>query len=92
MVHELKIDKAFFGSVETGVKPFEVRKNDRDFKAGDVLALNEVDNLEYTGRHTLKVITYVLDDSRYVKEGYVILGLADRAYTPPVYPSEKKGG
>ena len=37
-----------------------------------------------SGRETRKVITYILDDPDYVKEGYVILGLA------PVKEGEKE--
>lgn len=87
MLHELKISPEYFDAVAQGVKPFEVRKNDRDFKVGDVLCLCEGDKDNdrivtgthysgYSGRKTRKVITYILDAPDYVKEGYVILGLA----------------
>lgn len=86
MIHKLKISPDYFDVVARGVKPFEVRKNDRDFKVGDVLKLSEfipcvpgewnVLGGFYTTRETRKVITYILDDPDYCKEGYVILGLA----------------
>lgn len=37
MVHELKIAPEYFKDVRTGLKKFEIRKNDRDFKVGDRL-------------------------------------------------------
>ena len=67
MVHALKIYPEYYEAVKSGKKPFEVRKNDRDFKVGDILALNEFDPLEgekgqYTGRATFQRISYILAD------------------------------
>ena len=78
MQHKLKISPEYFDAVAQNIKPFEVRENDRHFKVGDVLFLNEYIreyDSPYTGRTTRKVITYILDDTDYVKEGYVVLGL-----------------
>lgn len=78
-VHYLKIWTPFFKDVKSGIKPFEVRKNDRDYEVGDTLILEEFDqNTEkYLGGWVPKLVTYKLDDKRFVKEGYVILGLKD---------------
>lgn len=78
-VHNLKIWTQFFTDVKSGAKPFEVRKNDRDYEVGDTLILDEFDpNTEkYTGAWIPKLVTYKLDDPRFVKEGFVILGLQD---------------
>lgn len=85
MIHEIKCLKEFFEEIIVGDKTFEVRKNDRDYKIGDYLAINEVveDLLEdddcllvYTGRSALFKITYILDNTQYTKPGYVILGIA----------------
>lgn len=37
--HELKILPKYFSEVYSGNKTFEVRKNDRNFKVGDMLIL-----------------------------------------------------
>lgn len=37
--HELKLDVKYFDKVKNGTKNFEIRKNDRDFKVGDILIL-----------------------------------------------------
>ncbi|KXT63177.1 DUF3850 domain-containing protein [Lactococcus sp. DD01] len=37
--HELKLDVKYFDEVKNGTKNFEIRKNDRDFKVGDILIL-----------------------------------------------------
>lgn len=75
MTHELKINRKYLEDVKKGYKSFEVRKNDRDFCLGDILALNEFENCKYTGRCIFAVIEYIFDDSSYCKDGYVILGI-----------------
>jgi hypothetical protein len=74
-IHELKTIKPFFNQVYIGMKTFEVRKNDRDFKIGDVLHLKEYYDGNYSGYELLARIIYILNDELYVKEGYVILGI-----------------
>lgn len=46
-IHELKLDDKYFNDVRDGIKTFEIRKNDRDFKAGDLLALSRYGNGSY---------------------------------------------
>lgn len=79
-IHELKIKHNFYRDILHGTKTFEVRKNDRGFKVGDFLALNEIDDQgQYTGCSGLVKVVYILDDEAYVKEGMVILGI-ERCY------------
>lgn len=75
MIHELKTEVEFFKASAAGTKSFEVRKNDRPYRKGDYVALNEWGNEGYTGRCTLHKIVYILSDPKYCKEGYVVLGL-----------------
>ncbi len=78
MIHEVKEMTEYFMPVIGGIKTFEVRKNDRNYQEGDYLALNEMveteEGLKHTGRSCLLKIIYVLDDERFCKEGYVVLG------------------
>lgn len=76
-IHELKIDPVHFVAVESGAKPFEIRKYDRPFKRGDTLVLLEFDRElnQFTGRHVIREITYLFSDPQYVKTGYVVLGI-----------------
>lgn len=76
--HELKTWPEYYRKVVIRKKNFEVRRNDRDFVVGDVLMLREFDpdKQEYTGEHHYRIVSYILDDPQYVKEGYVILSLA----------------
>lgn len=41
MIHELKLESEYFPMVGEGIKTFEIRKNDRDFRVGDILRLRE---------------------------------------------------
>ncbi|MBZ5980054.1 DUF3850 domain-containing protein [Leuconostoc gasicomitatum] len=38
-IQDLKLDTKYFDDVNSGLKTFEIRKNDRDYQVGDVLAL-----------------------------------------------------
>lgn len=81
-VHELKVWPEFFEPLADGRKPFEIRRNDRDFRSGDKLRLQEfvpVDALEdhpdgyYTGREVDRVVTYVTDWEQ--RENFVVMGI-----------------
>ncbi|MCY9500050.1 ASCH/PUA domain-containing protein [Paenibacillus larvae] len=76
-LHKLKLSSEYFRDVRSGLKTFEVRKNDRSYKLGDLLLLREYNPTteEFTGEAVLKRVSYMLSDPVYVKEGYVILGL-----------------
>lgn len=77
MQHDLKILPKYFKAVKTSKKKFELRKNDRDYKVGDEIHLEEWEPAGgYTGRDIVKEITYVLKDcERFgLKDGYCIIG------------------
>lgn len=77
-VHELKILPKWFDDVSSGKKKFEIRKNDRDYKVGDVLKLKEW-NGEYTGEEILREIEYIYQgDGDYgLSEQYCVLGIRE---------------
>ena len=80
-LHELKIYPKYFDAVLNGSKPFEIRKNDRNFQVGDNVFLREWDNIKYSGRTIFAEITYVLDDKFIgLTEGYVALGIKVNDY------------
>ncbi|WP_438833981.1 DUF3850 domain-containing protein [Aeromonas oralensis] len=73
MHHELKILTAYYPRVLDGSKPFEIRLNDRNFKEGDTVTLNEWDGERYTGRSAKRLITFVTDYAQ--QPGYVVFGM-----------------
>lgn len=75
--HKLKLAKMFFNDMQTGRKPFDLQKNDREYQLGDVIEYREMDNGEPTGRVIEKEITYILEGFAGLKEDYCILALAD---------------
>lgn len=76
-VHDIKIGKEFFEDVKNNVKTFELRKNDRNYKVGEILELHEYEAGEETGRTCRKLITYMLKEFTGLQDGYCILGLKD---------------
>lgn len=74
-VHPLKTWPEFFEVVGRS-KTFEVRKNDRDFKVGDILWLQEwnKETEEYTGKDKKFTVTYILEGFG-IEKGYCVMGL-----------------
>ncbi|EOI6522350.1 DUF3850 domain-containing protein [Enterococcus faecalis] len=72
-IHELKILPEYFEAVVSGNKRFEIRKNDRNYKKGDILRLNEYQDGQYTGDVHVAEITYITDYAQ--QDGYVVLGI-----------------
>ena len=77
MIHQLKILPNYFEEIITGRKTFEIRLNDRLFKEGDFLALNERDkNGYYTGRSCIVYVDYILCDApQLLPEGVVCMAI-----------------
>lgn len=49
-IHELKVKPVYFEAVKEGIKTFELRRDDRNFKVGDILLLREWEH-QYSGRN-----------------------------------------
>jgi hypothetical protein len=92
MLHDLKCWPEFFEAIFDGRKNFEVRKDDRKFRVGDLLLLREwspnrlYGGGSYSGRTLQRRVTYVMHGmgnvgvigpQRGVSLGFVVLGLAD---------------
>jgi hypothetical protein len=78
--HELKVCPEFFPDLLSGAKPFEVRRDDRNFQVEHWLRLREWHpESGYTGAEVHREITYVLrgmDAARFgVQTGFCVLGL-----------------
>jgi hypothetical protein len=78
LTHELKCDAPWFGLVFDGMKTFELRRNDRDFRSGDLLCLREYDPMtaEYTGRECRRTVIFTMTAEEFgLKRGFVALQL-----------------
>lgn len=75
--HALKTINPHFQDLKKGVKNFEARKNDRDFKVDDKLLLLEYDSEKgYSGKALTYRVSHILSGEEYgIKEGYVIMSL-----------------
>lgn len=87
--HVLKSWPEFFQALESGEKTFELRRNDRDFKVGDELVLQEWDPKVSgpTGRVLRRRVVYLMhgvgvgaiEPLKGLAIGYAILGLGPDA-------------
>ena len=73
-VHEVRMGAASFADAASGVRSFELRKNDCGYAVGDILELQEYRDGTYTGRSCRKRVTYTLEEYTGLVDGYCILG------------------
>ncbi|WP_337248261.1 DUF3850 domain-containing protein [Cronobacter turicensis] len=87
VTHNLKIWPEHYSAVCAGVKRAELRKNDRDYRAGDTIDLCEwdKDDESFTGEFISVTVTHVADVGEWMP-GYVLLSieLALRERAEPV--------
>ncbi len=78
MTHNLKIDPRFFSQAVTERKAFEVRKNNRNFKTGDIVILKEYYNGFFTGNECKFFIGFILKDFPGLEDGYICFSLSKK--------------
>ena len=76
-VVEKKILPKYYDEVWTGIKTFELRKDEDDVQPMTTLILREWDGTKYTGRKLSALVVYVLRNcSQYgLMDGYAIYGI-----------------
>lgn len=97
MAHDLKTLSEYLDAVGSRQKTFEVRRDDRDFRVGDLLTLREWDDglCEFGPRWIACKITYVLRGDaalRFgVRPGFCVLGIMLPAnhQWPPNAPAQR---
>lgn len=81
--HTLKIWPQHFAAVThpdpLRRKSVELRRNDRDYRVGDILRLMEWDpaSEQYTSDFCDRVVTHIVDDYEGLAEGFVALSIAE---------------
>lgn len=77
MIHQLKTWPEFFEHLWTGRKTFEIRKNDRNFRPGDQLLLDEYcrDKRRYTGRQAEATVALVIHEAPGLMKGHVVMSI-----------------
>jgi len=84
-IHDLKTDSEAFKAMSAGIRPYQIRKDDRSFKVWDILILRETDStgaemargapLEYTGDILKLKVVHVLKDTYGLKPGWCLLSV-----------------
>lgn len=78
VTHKIKLGAEFFDDAVAGRKSFELRKNDRNYKEGDVLEMEEVKDGKKTGRKCSKRIVYMMENFEGLEDGLLILNFRSR--------------
>jgi len=74
-VHHLKCVPSVFKEKRINNKPWEFRKNDRDFENGDMIIEREWSKESgYTGEEIWETISLIVDGGQFgIPEGYVVM-------------------
>jgi ASC-1-like (ASCH) protein len=94
MEHRLKTWPVCFADVKHGAKTFEIRKNDRDFKVGDFLILEEFypETGSFTGERIKVLVTYTicLDGIPGMPNGFIGMSIEHQPPADEAPPTEEK--
>ena len=74
-VYQLRLPGSCYEDTKHGIKSFELRKKDKEYRKGDILELMEFTEGRHTGRVIRAEITYILDDYTGLEEGYCIMAI-----------------
>ncbi len=74
-IHQIRLAAMYYDDVASGKKSFELCKNDRGYKVGDTLEMQEFKDGRFIGRIIRAKIVYMLEEYTGLEEGYCILGI-----------------
>ena len=81
MNHKVKCHREYYQKVISGEKTFEIRLNDRGYKTGDTITLQEWDfHSGYTGSQETFEVPYVLEVFPGLVYGYVAMSIIPARY------------
>lgn len=89
MIIELKCHPTYFLDVKNGIKTFEIRKNDREYKVDDILYIMEYVHQEerYTGDYTVMKVTYIFKGGSFgLSDEYIVMAIVPASITGMVDP------
>lgn len=80
IMHEIKLlGVKYCDAVYQGAKPFEVRKNDRDYRVGDFVTFVSMNHRGKRIKHPIDcetyIITFVLNTFPALEKGYCVFGI-----------------
>lgn len=81
--HYLKVYPRYFQMMKAGLKPWEIRINDRGYQVNEVVILKEWHEKEerYSGSEAIRVITNIIYKAPGLKKGYVWQGVMNTNMT-----------
>jgi hypothetical protein len=83
-VHDLKCWPEYFDAVESFLKPFEIRKNDRGYRQNDQLRLREwlPHTKQYSGRECWVIVVAMWENVPGLLPDHVAMAVAPIDHTP----------
>lgn len=79
MIHTIQCPKDDFEAILSRKKKFTIQKNDRDYRTGDMLGINETKERLgkeiCTGTALLAQVKHVCRDDSHIPDGYVCLSI-----------------
>ena len=86
MVHELKTESGPYDAIAAGTKTFEFRRNDRDYRVGDVLQLRRYDAETESycpGAFLYRGVSYIVHGPAFgIPDGYCVMSITRRLTQP----------
>lgn len=82
--HDLKTTGPPFAALWDGMKTFELRRNDRNYRVGDTLLLREwrTNRAEFTGRWIRVVVTYMVQGNWGLERDFAALAIKELERSP----------
>lgn len=75
VIHEVKCDSSMFYMISQRAKPFEIRKNDRNYQSGDTIVVKEWDGNQHTGYSIQGTIGFMLYQGYGLQKGHVAMAI-----------------